>query len=83
MAIPDELSCQELVELVTDYVEGTLTPSERARFEAHLGICTGCRHFLDQMQRTIHLVGRLTEDDIPADARDHLLRVFRHWKQRD
>lgn len=83
MAIPDELSCQELVELVTDYVEGTLPPAERARFEAHLGDCIGCRHYLGQMRSTIQMVGRLTEDDIPADARDHLLRVFRYWKQRD
>lgn len=81
MAIPDELSCQELIELVTEYVEGTLPPAERARFERHLGACAGCRHYLDQVRRTIQLVGALEEDDIPDDTKTHLLRVFRDWKQ--
>jgi len=81
MAIPDELSCQELIELVTEYVEGTLSPAERARFERHLNVCTGCRHYLDQMRRTIQLVGALEEDDIPTDAKTHGLHVFRDWEQ--
>ena len=82
MAIPDALSCQELIELVTDYVEGTLSPSERARFERHLNACTDCHNYLGQMRWTIQLVGALTEQDLSADARERLLRAFRHWKRR-
>ena len=83
MADPDgiTLSCQQLVELVTDYFEGALSPAERARFEAHLGVCSGCRGYLDQLQRTMRLLGTLTEENIPGDARDHLLRGFRDWKR--
>jgi anti-sigma factor RsiW len=76
------LSCQELIELVTDYVEGTLSPAERARFEQHLGACSDCHHYLDQMRQTILLVGALAEQDIPEDAKQQLLWAFRHWKQR-
>lgn len=75
------LSCQELVELVTDYFEGAISPADRARFEAHLGGCHGCQGYLDQLRRTIRLLGTLTEENIPGDARDHLLHVFRDWKR--
>ena len=83
MANPNDasLSCQELVELVTDYFEGAISPADRARFEAHLGGCYGCRGYLDQLQRTMRLLGTLTEENIPGDARDHLLHVFRDWKR--
>jgi anti-sigma factor RsiW len=76
------LSCQELIELVTDYVEGTLSPADHASFESHLGACMDCHNYLDQMRRTILLVGALAEQDIPDDAKDGLLHAFRHWKQR-
>ena len=82
MAIPDVLSCQELIELVTDYVEGTLFPTDQARFESHLGVCADCHHYLDQMRQTILLVGALAEQDIPTDAKEQLLYAFRDWKQR-
>ena len=82
MANPDALSCQELIELVTDYVEGTLSPADRTRFESHLGVCADCHHYLDQMRETILLVGALAEQDIPDDAKERLLYVFRSWKQR-
>ena len=84
MANPDalSLSCQELIELVTDYVEGTLSPADQARFESHLGICADCHHYLDQMRQTILLVGALVEQDIPADAKERLLDAFQSWKQR-
>jgi len=76
-----DLSCQELVELVTEYLEGTLSAQERTRFEDHLAICAGCRNYLDQMRRTIQMVGALTEEVIPDDAKERLLRAFRGWKQ--
>jgi anti-sigma factor RsiW len=75
-----ELSCQELVELVTDYLEGALPPAEWARFEAHLTGCDGCTRYLEQMRLTITAVGRLTEESIEPAARTELLRLFRDWK---
>ena len=55
----DELTCRELVELVTDYAEDALSPEQRARFEAHVAACEGCRRYLDQYRRTIDLVRQL------------------------
>ena len=78
--IADELTCQELVELITDYLEGMLPEVERIRFDEHLAGCTGCRNYLDQMRRTVAALGHLTEDDLPRAARDELLELFRHWK---
>ncbi|HEU4784358.1 MAG TPA: zf-HC2 domain-containing protein [Ktedonobacterales bacterium] len=84
MANPNgtHLSCQELVELVTDYVEGALSPADQARFESHLGGCADCHQYLGQMRQTILLVGALAERDIPDEAKERLLYAFRAWKQR-
>jgi len=76
---PDELTCQELVELVTDCLEGTLPPVELARFEAHLLECDDCPMYVDQFRTTIYLVGRLEEADVSPNARVTLLREFRAW----
>ena len=76
----DELTCRELVELVTDYLEGALTPSARARLEEHLAGCNGCSAYLEQMRTTIRLTGRLTEEQIPEEGRQELLDVFRTWR---
>ena len=59
MAI-EELTCQELVELVTAYIEGALPPDEHALFEAHLAVCRGCTAYLEQMRQTISLLVTLT-----------------------
>jgi predicted anti-sigma-YlaC factor YlaD len=75
-----ELTCRELVELVTNYLEDTLCQVERLRFEEHLATCAGCRNYLDQMRRTVDTLGRLTEDDLAPVARDELLWLFRNWK---
>lgn len=80
-AIPDDLACKELVEIITDYLEGRLPEGERARFERHLGGCGGCRTYLEQMRQTITLSGKLTEDEMQPEAREELLSVFRKWKQ--
>lgn len=77
----NELTCQELVEIVTDYLENSMSPAERARFEEHLSMCSGCRAYLAQMRRTLTLLGTLPEETIPQQARDDLLRAFRTWKQ--
>lgn len=75
-----ELTCQQLVELVTDYLEGALSVPERARFEAHLAMCHHCAEYLVQMRRTIQTLGRLTEASLDAQARHDLLQLFRTWK---
>jgi predicted anti-sigma-YlaC factor YlaD len=77
---PEELICRELVELITDYLEGMLSIAERMRFEEHLVTCTGCRNYLGQMRRTVDMLGRLTEDDLALAARDELLELFHNWK---
>jgi predicted anti-sigma-YlaC factor YlaD len=76
----DDLTCRELIELVTDYLEGAFTLSERRRFEEHLGGCSVCPHYVDQLRLTVHMLGRLTEDDLPEPARGELLETFRTWK---
>ena len=82
MSDTNDLPCQELVELVTDYLEDRLPSSTRLRFDAHLAQCSGCRAYLEQMRQTIRTVGRLREASIQPEARDRLLSVFRDWKRR-
>jgi anti-sigma factor RsiW len=77
----EDLSCRELVELVTEYLDRTLAPADRARFEAHLSGCPPCRRYLAQMRQTVRLLGNLTEDTVPPRARDGLLAAFRDWKR--
>ena len=77
----EPMTCHELVELVTDYLEGPLPESEKARLEAHLAECDGCTEYLEQMRRTIELTGRLSEESIPPVAKDRLLEAFRDWKR--
>ncbi len=76
----ERLSCQELVELVTDYLESALSAEQSARFEAHLEPCRGCTAYVEQMRATIELVGRLTPEDVSPEAGAALLGVFRDWK---
>lgn len=78
---PDELTCREFVELVTDYLEGALSPDERARFEAHLLDCDDCPIYLDQIRETIRTVGALREEGIDPAAKEELLTIFRDWKR--
>lgn len=82
-ATPDrlELSCRELVELASDYVEGRLSLPERSRFEMHLCYCAPCQVYLRQIRSTIAASGRLTEDDLPPGPREVLLAAFRDWKK--
>lgn len=82
MPASEDLTCRELVEIVTEYLEGTLPGGERERFDAHLLDCLGCTTYLDQMRETIRLTGRLGEDDLAPTARDELLAAFRDWKRR-
>jgi anti-sigma factor RsiW len=76
-ASADELACNELVELVTDYLESALPESERSRIERHLATCDGCTRYIEQIRETIAAAGRLTPDDMPAPMVHRLLAVFR------
>jgi anti-sigma factor RsiW len=75
-----DLSCHELVELVTDYVEGALDRRTRSRFERHISGCPHCTAYLEQIRETIRLTGMLREDQLEPQARDELLAAFRTWK---
>ena len=76
----EQLSCRELVELVTDYFEDALAPPERARFEQHLAACGGCTRYVEQLRATVSAVGRLEPEAVPRDAEAALLEAFRDWK---
>ena len=75
------LSCQELVELVTAYFDGSLSRSDRRRFRAHISGCDHCTAYVEQMRLVIEATGRLTEDDIEPEARAELLEAFRDWRE--
>lgn len=75
------LTCKELVELVTDYLEGTLPADVRARMDRHLAGCDGCTNYLEQMRQTIRLTGQIQEENLTPAQREDLLRLFRDWKQ--
>ncbi|HVF79270.1 MAG TPA: zf-HC2 domain-containing protein [Solirubrobacteraceae bacterium] len=74
------LTCQEVVELVSDYLDDALTTDQRARVEAHLETCPECTAYLAQLQMTISTLGRLREDDIPGTILNRLVAAFRGWR---
>lgn len=78
---PDTLTCRQFVELVTDYLEGALSPDERARFETHLLGCDDCPIYLDQMRQTIRTLGALSEEGLAPAAKAELLTIFRDWNR--
>jgi hypothetical protein len=73
----ERVTCQEITELVNDYVEGALGSHELALFEQHLNFCDGCDWYLDQIRMTIAVTGRIEETDVPPPIRDRLLDAFR------
>jgi anti-sigma factor RsiW len=74
------LACQELVELVSDYLEGALSEADRARFDAHIAGCHDCTAYVRQMRETLALMGELTTESISPQAQADLLAAFRDWK---
>jgi anti-sigma factor RsiW len=74
------MSCKQVVELVTDYFEGTLSEEDRVRFERHLGECKYCTRYLEQMRVTMRTLGRIPEESLSDDARADLLHAFREWR---
>lgn len=73
------LTCHEVVDIITDYLEDALPPADRRRVEEHLAICDGCTTYLEQMRETIRLTGMLTEEQIPEEQKQELLEAFRTW----
>jgi anti-sigma factor RsiW len=73
------LTCHEVIEIITDYLDGALPADDRRRVEEHLAICDGCTTYLEQMRETIRLTGMLTEEQIPEDQKRELLEAFRTW----
>jgi anti-sigma factor RsiW len=82
MTTPDlgGLTCKEMVELVTDYLEGALPHDIHARFDRHLTACDPCVVYVEQMRQTIVTLGKLPEDSIPQTALDALVEHFRRWR---
>lgn len=75
----EALSCQELVELVTDYFEGALSSADLRRFEEHLAGCDACTAYLEQLRGALRVTGTLTTDDLSPEAERALLDAFRDW----
>ena len=72
-------ACREVVELVSEYLEGAMTPEQTTRFELHLNLCDGCFSFVEQVRTTAAMAGRLSEDQIPDEMKSKLLTAFRDW----
>jgi anti-sigma factor RsiW len=75
------MSCRELVEVITEYLEGTLAAEDRAAFERHLSGCDGCTAYLDQMRQTIRALGHLPPEWLSPEAERNLLTAFRGWRE--
>jgi anti-sigma factor RsiW len=76
---PPALACQEVVELVTDYLEDALPAADRRRLDAHLADCPHCTEYLAQMRETIRLTGRLAPEDLSPAMRADLTELYRRW----
>lgn len=75
-----EIDCDELVEIVTDYLEGALDADTHRRFTEHLDLCDGCHTYVEQMRETVRLTGTVRQDELRPDIRDKLLAAFQGWK---
>lgn len=76
-----EFTCQEVVELVTDYLEHALLPETQAQVEEHFETCPGCNTFYEQVQQTIMMLRKLSEQQTFPETKQDLLEIFRNWKQ--
>jgi len=79
--MPDHMTCKEVVELVTDYIEGMLSDDLRVQIERHLMGCEGCTNYIEQMRQTIQMTGRVREEDLLPEQKDDLLKLFHNWKK--
>jgi len=74
------MPCQELVEVVSAYLDGSLGAADRERLEAHLELCDPCVRYIEQLRETIALSGQVRAEDLPPEARAELLHLFRDWR---
>ena len=81
MSLAQDIACRELVELLTDYLEGAIPAADRARIDAHLARCDGCTRALDQLRTTIRVTGAIGIDDVPAPQREAMRDAFRGWRR--
>ena len=79
MRLDRELACQQVVELVTAFLEDALDPADRERFEEHLVFCDGCQNYVEQVRTTVRLTGRV-EQELPAELEEQMLEAFRNWR---
>jgi anti-sigma factor RsiW len=79
MRLDRELACQDVVELVTAYLEDALDPADRGRMEEHLVFCDGCQNYLEQMRTAVRLTGRV-EQELPPALEERMLEAFRNWR---
>jgi anti-sigma factor RsiW len=77
----DDITCRELVELVTEYLEGGLASPDRDRFEEHLAVCEPCVAYIEQIRLTIAASGAVSDEQLDPEAREELLAAFRDWKR--
>jgi predicted anti-sigma-YlaC factor YlaD len=75
------LTCHEVIELLSNYIDGALSTDDQRRVDEHLALCDGCRTYLEQMRETIRMTGRLTEDQVPDSDKNALLDAFRDWRR--
>ena len=80
LSLRKDYVCREMVELITDYIEGSMSRSQRRRFEAHLENCENCTEYLRQMRATISATGRLREQDLTPEMREEFGALFRRWR---
>jgi anti-sigma factor RsiW len=78
-----ELVCQEMVELITDYLEGGLSRAQRRRFEAHIAKCEHCTEYLEQMRATIRLTGDLRAEDMTPEMSAEFAALYRRWRSEE
>jgi anti-sigma factor RsiW len=79
-ARPHDLACRELVQLLTEFLEGALDERTRTQVEQHLVLCPGCTEYLRQFRATIGATRKLAEEDLPERVKENLLDAFRHWR---
>ncbi len=75
------LSCQDVAEIITEYLEGEMSVPKRIRFHMHVGLCKDCRNYLQQMKYTVQTLGKIPAEPISPETREALLERFRDWKK--
>ena len=81
MSVADGVTCRDLVEALTDYLEGAIPADRRAAIDAHLATCDGCRTVLEELRTTIRITGTLSEEQVPETTRASLREAFRGWRE--